>query len=439
MKDSFRSAAASIVIYGCLLSAASAQTNILQNGDFEADPEGTTVTVTGGGEVNAITGWRYFAVNGATASATVTEAAGRTGKGLEMVRHAAPGSDSALDKDDESIRETIPASERIYLMTIDARDGEMFGGTTWLSAELQFPGTSGLNRGRTFDPAADWETFGLTARSGVEGQLSTRFNMLSEVDASVYLDNARVVDATVGVNRVVNGGFENSTTRTLNWRFFDQTGKGTVSLSSNAHTGSTAALLSVTDEVLSGDVGLDLEGHRIAALGGESLTLSFASMMADTSNEFSQLQYTVAGFDSTGGFTGNILQDVVVPSSTLYETFSFEFDVPEEVVALNVAFRPFDELFFGPGIGSYLIDDVSVSRVLDISAGDFNSDGQVDGRDFLEWQRGNSPDALSAADLANWQAAYGQSAPALMAIPEPAGLALGAWMLFCLAHRRRWA
>ena len=27
--------------------------------------------------------------------------------------------------------------------------------------------------------------------------------------------------------------------------------------------------------------------------------------------------------------------------------------------------------------------------------GDFNGDGLVDGRDFLEWQRGNSPTSLS--------------------------------------------
>ena len=33
-------------------------------------------------------------------------------------------------------------------------------------------------------------------------------------------------------------------------------------------------------------------------------------------------------------------------------------------------------------------------------AGDFNNDGVVDGADFLAWQRGESPEPLSAADLA---------------------------------------
>jgi hypothetical protein len=58
--------------------------------------------------------------------------------------------------------------------------------------------------------------------------------------------------------------------------------------------------------------------------------------------------------------------------------------------------------------------------------GDFDLDGDVDGRDFLLWQRGSSPDPLSANDLADWQANYGvgalavSSAVAASQVPEPA-------------------
>lgn len=38
--------------------------------------------------------------------------------------------------------------------------------------------------------------------------------------------------------------------------------------------------------------------------------------------------------------------------------------------------------------------------------GDFDNDGDVDGRDFLVWQRGGSPNPLSSGDLADWQAGY---------------------------------
>jgi hypothetical protein len=52
--------------------------------------------------------------------------------------------------------------------------------------------------------------------------------------------------------------------------------------------------------------------------------------------------------------------------------------------------------------------------------GDFDADGDVDGRDFLAWQRNPS-----VGDLADWQNNYGVGELASgAAIPEPASLAL---------------
>jgi hypothetical protein len=42
------------------------------------------------------------------------------------------------------------------------------------------------------------------------------------------------------------------------------------------------------------------------------------------------------------------------------------------------------------------------------ATGDFDNDNDVDGRDFLVWQRGGSPSSLSPGDLALWQQGYGQ-------------------------------
>lgn len=61
-------------------------------------------------------------------------------------------------------------------------------------------------------------------------------------------------------------------------------------------------------------------------------------------------------------------------------------------------------------------------------AGDFNGDGDVDGSDFLAWQRGY-PGSLTGADLASWQQNFGWGVPAapnLQTIPEPGTLALAA-------------
>lgn len=60
---------------------------------------------------------------------------------------------------------------------------------------------------------------------------------------------------------------------------------------------------------------------------------------------------------------------------------------------------------------------------LSILAGDFDSDGDVDGRDFLVWQRNPS-----VGDLADWQANYGvgslSSVESVASVPEPATMLL---------------
>ena len=65
--------------------------------------------------------------------------------------------------------------------------------------------------------------------------------------------------------------------------------------------------------------------------------------------------------------------------------------------------------------------------------GDFDSDGDVDGADFLKWQLGASANPLSANDLADWQANFGvTSATVNASVPEPkfALIAIGAaWFI----------
>lgn len=53
------------------------------------------------------------------------------------------------------------------------------------------------------------------------------------------------------------------------------------------------------------------------------------------------------------------------------------------------------------------------------SAGDFDGNDAVDGADFSEWQRGNSPVPRSIADLAAWQKDYGHVSGLIAAVPEP--------------------
>jgi len=75
--------------------------------------------------------------------------------------------------------------------------------------------------------------------------------------------------------------------------------------------------------------------------------------------------------------------------------------------------------------------------------GDFDFDGEVDGRDFLIWQQGGSPDPLSASDLADWQLNFGEGAliTASVAVPEPRCvtlLILGALATLSRQRRLHW-
>ncbi len=73
--------------------------------------------------------------------------------------------------------------------------------------------------------------------------------------------------------------------------------------------------------------------------------------------------------------------------------------------------------------------------------GDFNADGRVDGFDFLAWQRGESPNPYSAADLAEWRTNYGNVGPLqeeLAAVPEPStGLLMVAGIALLLTRTSR--
>jgi hypothetical protein len=72
---------------------------------------------------------------------------------------------------------------------------------------------------------------------------------------------------------------------------------------------------------------------------------------------------------------------------------------------------------------SYSGGDGNDVTLLAALPGDFDFDLDVDGLDFLKWQRGQSPTPSSASDLADWETNYG-TVPSLSTastpVPEPA-------------------
>ena len=106
---------------------------------------------------------------------------------------------------------------------------------------------------------------------------------------------------------------------------------------------------------------------------------------------------------------------------------------------------PGARLDVGNAPGSFLIsydgtsDAVVLSDFAPSLAGDFDLDSDVDGLDFLKWQRGFGS-TYDSNDLADWETNYGMTAPlvaASAAVPEPAtGILLVLGMVTMLAGRR---
>lgn len=99
----------------------------------------------------------------------------------------------------------------------------------------------------------------------------------------------------------------------------------------------------------------------------------------------------------------------------------------------------------GDRIVGLFIDDAGFHgfiATISKAAGDFDLDGDVDGHDFLLWQRGGSPAPLSAGDLANWRANYGGGSVVAnsITVPEPTTLTLlmlAAAVRFAIRRRAR--
>ncbi len=82
-----------------------------------------------------------------------------------------------------------------------------------------------------------------------------------------------------------------------------------------------------------------------------------------------------------------------------------------------------------------------LQSIIGTTPGDFDADGDIDGADFLAWQRGESPDPLSSDDLGDWQTNYDSGGGPLSAsndaVPEPTALVLFLGMgLMALSSRR---
>ncbi len=284
-----------------------------------------------------------------------------------------------------------------------------------------------------------------------------------EVSAGGQIVNSKVLGVGGGANPhnnsfdVMGAGSAVHTTH-LSVGFNNSVGDSTVTVSDNAHMvvannitlGSRATLdttsgaIDATDATPSADLGslrvglngwlngagtvkgnvFSVDTGLVSVSGNGTMTID-----GDFTQTTGQLFFTLNGPNPAQYSHLNILGDA---------TFGGVLNVSKSFSFVPSAGDTFDLLSFAsssgtfstiqlPTLASGLTWDTSQlysTGVLSVAAslaGDFDHDGDVDGRDFLIWQRGGSPSPLSGTDLADWQANYGVGAltAANVTVPEP--------------------
>jgi hypothetical protein len=195
-------------------------------------------------------------------------------------------------------------------------------------------------------------------------------------------------------------------------------------------------------------VGLDISDGKLQVGGRSHSSETFQGVVQSGILQQGKTYFAAAVIDYEGDRVTSYLYDQesgVWTTATSTANFTSRTTVGEQGISIG---RRADGLrsFLG-SIDDVRIYDVALSQdaiqslVVTATPGDFDFDGDVDGRDFLMWQRGLSPSPLSSNDLASWSANFGGGVPGELGavqVPEPHSLFLAVCVLATTTALREW-
>lgn len=220
--------------------------------------------------------------------------------------------------------------------------------------------------------------------------------------------------------------------------FEDMTGAGFADI-----LGPTDSVLGIDEDQVTGldskflNLGGENGGFIVTPAAGSSTIDSFQISTANDAPNRDPATWELYGTDETINSVDTERGDgenwTLIDSGT-FDDLQVPMDrqVTGEVVSVNntTEYRSYRMVF-------PTVRDTATEDLLQLSAiqffgevvvmpGDFDGDGDVDGTDFLFWQRGDTPNNGGPADLAEWQAAYngGALAASSSAVPEPSSVVL---------------
>jgi hypothetical protein len=318
----------------------------------------------------------------------------------------------------------LKVPEGVPLMSFGAPNAE-----SALSVQLKYISLKRINSGSMV--ARIDENSGFTFRFGsgfTRGTTAAPIPVPGDVYGLGYIP-----DATSQISRFDQNGMTNLT---FDMRTPDNTGETHRFVlrggpSAESFDGTTA-MVNVRAKLLPGNtapnlvlVAKDLDGNDQAAMqGGEEYRYTLPLSMFNTStfttvsiplNDF-LLQAHVPYVGGAGGTFGSGFANAGDGSKSVFDLYEFAGLLPPDTGLLKLE-----------------LDYMEIRLPDDGIPGDFDEDGDVDGRDFLTWQR--DPNVGSLTD---WQNNYGTSGlSALASVPEPGSILLLSVLTAALVCRRR--